>query len=100
VESRSSVDILISGSPVEIRSPKDAERLGIRTVYQEFNLVPALSVADNIFLGDEPERNPLGFVDWKTMYARSAELFSRLGMTSLDPRKIVGKLVVAQKQMV
>ena len=56
-ESRSSGEILVNGSPEDIRSPKDAERLGISTVYQEFNLVPALSVAENIFLGDEPLKN-------------------------------------------
>jgi ribose transport system ATP-binding protein len=99
-ETRSSGEIRVSGSPVEIRSPKAAERLGISTVYQEFNLVPALSVAENIFLGDAPEKNFLGFVDWGTMFARSTELFSRLGMKSLDPRRSVRELGVAQKQMV
>jgi ribose transport system ATP-binding protein len=99
-ETRSSGEILIHGSPAEICSPKDAERLGISTVYQEFNLVPALSVAENIFLGDEPVKNSLGFVDWKMMFARSEELFSRLGMKSLDPRRRVRDFGVAQKQMV
>jgi ribose transport system ATP-binding protein len=99
-ETRSSGEVLVNGMPAEVRSPRDAERLGISTVYQEFNLVPALSVAENIFLGDEPEKNFLGFVDWGMMHARSAELFSRLGMKSLDPRKSVRELGVAQKQMV
>jgi ribose transport system ATP-binding protein len=99
-EARSSGELLVSGSAAEIHSPKDAERLGISTVYQEFNLAPALSVAENIFLGDEPEKNSLGFVDWKTMFSRSAELFSRLGMKSLDPQKPVRELGVAYKQMV
>jgi ribose transport system ATP-binding protein len=99
-ETRSSGEILVNGSPAEIRSPKDAEQLGISTVYQEFNLAPALSVAENIFLGDEPEKNFLGFVDWKTMFAGSNELFSRLGIKLLDPKKPVRELGVAQKQMV
>jgi ABC-type sugar transport system ATPase subunit len=99
-EARSSGEILVNGSPAEIHSPKDAERLGISTVYQEFNLVPALSVGENIFLGDEPEKNSLGFMDWEMMFSRSAELFSRLGMKMLDPRKSVRELGVAQKQMV
>jgi ribose transport system ATP-binding protein len=99
-ETRSSGELLVNGAPAEIRSPKDAERMGVSTVYQEFNLVPALSVAENIFLGDAPEKNSLGFVDWKMMFARSADLFSRLGMKSLDPKKPVRELGVAQKQMV
>ncbi|MBX6342786.1 MAG: sugar ABC transporter ATP-binding protein, partial [Thermomicrobiaceae bacterium] len=58
-------EILVDGQPVQITSSADAQRLGISTIYQEFNLVPALSVAENIFLGRQPRR--LGLVDRRAM---------------------------------
>lgn len=62
---------------VRIRSAQDAERLGIATIYQEFNLVPGLTVAENIFLGRQP-RTALRLIDRKTMRARAAELLRRV----------------------
>src|SRR6266550_2506546 len=65
-------EIRINGRPVDISSPREALALGIRVIYQELNLVPQLSVAENIFLGALPTR-PLfssglttGVVDWRT----------------------------------
>ena len=57
-------EIRINGQPVEIDSPRDARDLGIRVIYQELNLVPHLSVAENIFLGELPTRWG-GIVDWR-----------------------------------
>lgn len=54
--------LLVDGEEVTVRSAQDAERLGIATIYQEFNLVPGLTVAENIFLGRQP-RTRLGLVD-------------------------------------
>ena len=84
---------------MEIGSPRDARDLGIRVIYQELNLVPQLSVAENIFLGELPTRWG-GIVDWRTL-ARShdARCSTDLGMT-LDPRAPVGRLGLAQRQMV
>ncbi|MDC7339159.1 sugar ABC transporter ATP-binding protein [Streptomyces lydicus] len=83
---------------VQIRSAQDAERLGIATIYQEFNLVPGLTVAENIFLGRQP-RTALGLVDKKTMYARAAELLARVRL-DVSPRTPVGELGIARLQMV
>ncbi|MER7151038.1 sugar ABC transporter ATP-binding protein [Streptomyces lydicus] len=83
---------------VQIRSAQDAERLGIATIYQEFNLVPGLTVAENIFLGRQP-RTVLGLVDKKTMYARAAELLARVRL-DVSPRTPVGELGIARLQMV
>ncbi|MFI1434577.1 sugar ABC transporter ATP-binding protein [Streptomyces lydicus] len=83
---------------VQIRSAQDAGRLGIATIYQEFNLVPGLTVAENIFLGRQP-RTALGLVDKKTMYARAAELLARVRL-DVSPRTPVGELGIARLQMV
>ena len=89
-------DIRLDGHAVEIDSPRAARALGIRVIYQELNLVPQLSVAENIFLGDLPARR--GFVDWRTLYESTSALLLDLGLT-LDPRAQVGGLGLAQRQM-
>ena len=91
--------IVVDGETVVIDSPQKAMTLGISIIYQEFNLVPFLSAAENIFLGREPKSSIPGFVDFKTMYAESQRLIDDLGV-SLDIRTPVNKLSVAQQQMV
>ncbi|TSB20475.1 sugar ABC transporter ATP-binding protein [Streptomyces benahoarensis] len=83
---------------VHIRSAQDAERIGIATIYQEFNLVPGLTVAENIFLGRQP-RTALGLVDRKTMRARAAELLRRVRL-DVSPSTPVAELGIARLQMV
>ncbi|PLW66178.1 sugar ABC transporter ATP-binding protein, partial [Streptomyces sp. DJ] len=89
--------ILVDGEPVRIGSAQDAERLGIATIYQEFNLVPGLSVAENIFLGRQPRR--FGLVDRRRMNADAAALLQRVGV-DVDPRTPVAELGIARLQMV
>ena len=72
--------------------------IGIRMIYQELNLIPDLTVAENIFLGHEP-RTTLGLVDNVAMRRQSAELLAQLGV-SIDPATPVGELTVAGQQMV
>src|SRR5712692_3655978 len=91
-------EIRINGQPVAINSPGDALALGIRVIYQELNLVPQLSVAENIFLGTAPTRWG-GVVDWRSLYDNTSRLLADLGMT-LDPRSSVSRLGLAQRQMV
>ncbi|MFD7661608.1 sugar ABC transporter ATP-binding protein [Streptomyces sp. NPDC059788] len=83
---------------VHIRSAQDAERLGIATIYQEFNLVPGLTVAENIFLGRQP-RTALRLIDKKTMRARAAELLRRVRL-DVSPDTPVAELGIARLQMV
>jgi ribose transport system ATP-binding protein len=94
-------EIRIDGERVDIESPHDALARGIRVIYQELNLVPHLSVAENVFLGDAPTLWG-GIVDWKALYARTAALFRELGLeeAALDPRARVSRLGLAQRQMV
>lgn len=83
---------------VHIRSAQDAERLGIATIHQEFNLVPGLTVAENIFLGRQP-RTAFGLVDKKAMRARAAELLERVRL-DVSPNTRVAELGIARLQMV
>jgi ribose transport system ATP-binding protein len=94
-------EIRINGQAVTISSPRDALALGIRVIYQELNLVPHLSVAENIFLGALPAHWS-GIVDWRALYDRTSRLLADLGMdvTALDPRAPVARLGMAQRQMV
>src|SRR5919112_3173256 len=89
--------VTLDGAEVEIRNPAHAQSLGISTIYQEFNLVPHLSVGENIFLGREPVR--LGLIDRRAVNRRAAEVLGGLGL-GLDPRRPVKGLRVAEQQMV
>jgi len=93
--------IEIKGQQVRLRNPSHAQQLGVSTIYQEFNLVPYLNVAQNIFLGRYPKRKaPLSFlVDHPTMHEESRKVLSTLNM-AVDTRSIVASLGVAQQQMV
>ncbi|MFD0306523.1 sugar ABC transporter ATP-binding protein [Streptomyces sp. NPDC127119] len=89
--------IVVDGEKVRIHGAQDAARLGIATIYQEFNLVPDLTVAENIFLGRQPRR--LGMIDRKRMEADAAVLLERVGV-SVSPRARVRELGIARLQMV
>jgi ribose transport system ATP-binding protein len=78
-------------------APRDSIALGISTIYQDFNLVSTLTVADNIFLGDEM-MTPYRFVDRTKQLRKAAELLDRLSIR-IDARELVGELSPAQKQM-
>lgn len=91
-------EILLDGAAVRLTSPLAAQAAGIATVYQEFSLVPQLSVARNIFLGREP-RGALGLVDEARLNADAAQLLLRFNI-ALDPRIEVSELSVAEQQLV
>ena len=92
-------EILLNGKPVHIDSPQSAMELGISIIYQEFNLVPYLNAAENIFLGREPRAKIPSFVDFRKMYADAQAIIDRLGV-KLNVRTPVNRLSVAQQQMV
>ncbi|MEV7565864.1 sugar ABC transporter ATP-binding protein [Streptomyces tanashiensis] len=87
-----------NGSPVRLRSPSAAVRLGIATIYQELDLVEGLSVAENVHLGHEP--TTAGFVRTRAARATTAALLKRLGHPEIDPARRVGELSAAQRQIV
>src|SRR6267142_146505 len=73
-------EIRLDGRPVRIRNPHDAQALGISTIYQEFNLAPDMTVAENIFLGREPLRiRALSIIDRRELVGRTRDV-----LTSLD----------------
>jgi len=78
-------------------TPAQARELGIAVIYQEFTLIPELSAAENIFLGDFPLIGPI--LDRKSMWARAAELFARLGV-QIDPKTPVQGLTTGYQQIV
>ncbi len=91
--------IRMDGREVDLRDPLEASRLGITMIYQEFNLVPQLSVAENIFLGREPVRGLLRLVDWRRLHRDARDVLARLGL-ELDVKRRVAELSIAQQQMV
>ena len=89
--------IRIAGDAVHPRSPLEAQRLGISTVYQEVNLCPNLSVAENIFAGRYPRKR--GMIDWRGMEAQARALLARLSL-EVDVTRLLSSYPVAVQQMV
>jgi ribose transport system ATP-binding protein len=94
---RTSGTIRFDGREADFRSPKEAREAGISTIYQEINLVPFRSIAENIFLGREPRR--FGLIDWKTIHRRAQELLDSFGL-QIDVSKPVREFSTAIQQMV
>ena len=90
--------IELIGEAVTIHSPKHAALHGIAMIHQELNLVPDMSVADNIMLGREP-RTARGTVDRKAMTARAHELLAEVGL-DLDPRRLIRQCRIAEQQLI
>ncbi|MGF1647704.1 MAG: sugar ABC transporter ATP-binding protein [Kineosporiaceae bacterium] len=86
------------GTEVRLPSPLSATRLGIATMYQELDLVPGLSVAENVFLGHEP--SVAGLVRRGAQARRAADLLRRLGHPEIPPHREVGRLSAAAQQVV
>jgi ABC-type sugar transport system ATPase subunit len=98
VHRRDAGEIRIDGNPVEILSPHLAQTLGIVTIYQERNLIPYLSVGENILLGELP----VGFltvVQWNRLFDRAAAILSNLNL-NLNPRDLVANLTTGEQQAV
>jgi len=91
--------IRIDGQAVPIPDARAAQRLGIAIVYQEFTLVPDLSVSENIFLGRWPRSARTRCVDFTELHRRAVELLALLGI-ELPVRNTVGAISIAQQQMV
>ncbi|HMR33724.1 MAG TPA: sugar ABC transporter ATP-binding protein [Geminicoccaceae bacterium] len=90
-------EMRLDGRPVRFRSARDALAAGIGMVHQELSIVPALSVAENVFLGVQPTK--AGIVDWRGMAAEAREHLKRLGI-DVDPMTEAGRLPVGLQQLV
>ena len=90
-------EIHLGGAAVQFASPQEAEAAGIRTLYQEVNLCPNLSVAENIFAGRQPKR--FGRIDWSVIRQRADAALARLNI-ALDVTKSLDAYPIAVQQMV
>ena len=94
---RDAGEVVFDGRPVAFATPQDAQRGGISTIYQEINLVPYRSVAENVFLAREPKR--FGLIDWPRMN-REAEAVLQRFRIAIDVRAPLLRYTIAIQQMV
>ncbi len=90
--------ICIDGKEVNVQTPNQAKAEGISIIFQELNLIPSISIAENIFLGRLPCKG--GVVDRKTLEEKTRRALSRVGLGDMDPKSLVGTYSVAQQQMI
>ena len=91
-------ELVWEGSPVKFARPLDAQRRGVSTIYQEVNLIPLMSVAQNIYLGREP-RNRIGLIDYSQMFADARTLLTTYGI-DIDVKRPLRSLALGVQQMV
>src|SRR5438874_12922094 len=94
---RDAGEITVDGRPVSIGSPRDAQALGIATIYQELSLVPQLTVAENILLGHEPSR--AGWIDRARLRDAARRSLDEVGL-AIDPARRLDRLGIAEPQLV
>ena len=92
-------EIRIKGEPVVIRSPRESSRHGIGIIHQELEVIDSLDIAGNVFLGREPSRGPLRFLDRRKIEADTVAVLDRLDLR-VSPRSLVRDLSTAHQQMV
>jgi simple sugar transport system ATP-binding protein len=90
-------EVRLEGERMRFTTPHDALAAGISTVYQEIDLLPNLTVAENIWLGREPRR--LGVIDWRRMRTEAREVLASLGL-DIDPASMLGSHSLAVQQLV
>lgn len=91
-------EIFLQGEKVEVRDVNHARELGLSIIHQELNMVPDLTVAQNLYIG-RPGSHSKGYINDAALVKQARELFDRLGM-DIDPRARIGDLSVARQQMV
>lgn len=90
-------EIFLEGEPLLVNTPRETLDAGISIIYQEFNLIPYLSIFENIYLGKEIRKN--GLIDKTTMIEESKKILEMVGL-KINPKTLVNRLSIAQKQMV
>ncbi len=92
--------IEFDGKPVTIDGPATAHRLGLRFIHQEMNIVPALSVAENIFVGRRYPTRAGVLIDWRRLRDTARDALARLGITDIDPRLPMARLSLGDQMLV
>ncbi|UZR98450.1 sugar ABC transporter ATP-binding protein [Chondrinema litorale] len=90
--------LFLDGEEVSFKTPREANDKGIAIIHQELNLIPYLSITENIFLGRELV-NKFGFLDYETMHAQSREWLKKLDF-NIDPKTKVSKLRIGEQQLI
>jgi ABC-type sugar transport system ATPase subunit len=93
-------EITLNGRPVTISSTRDAYRLGLRFLYQELNVLPRLSVAENLFLGRSYPTRLGGLIDWSALHERARAPLAELGVADIAPETILGRLSIGDQMIV
>lgn len=96
---KDSGQVFLDGCEIFVKSPKEANDLGISIIYQEFALVPHLTVAENIFIDRLSEDNK-GFISWKKLRGSARQLLDELGFNDIKETEIVSDLSIAYQQVV
>lgn len=92
-------DIFIKGENKRFYNTREAEESGVAIIYQELNLIPELTVAENIFLDRQPT-NSLGAIDWRKLNSDTQALLDELGIRDFKPADQVESITVGKQQMV
>jgi len=92
-------DIFINGETKRFRNTREAEESGVAIIYQELNLIPELTVAENIFLDRQPT-NSIGAIDWRKLNSDAQDLLDELGIKDFKPTDQVKSITVGKQQMV
>ena len=92
--------IRLGSEPAKIASPADAHRRGLRFVHQELNIVPQLSVAENMFLGRDYPRRLGVFIDWSVLHSASQSALEALSILGIDPRTKMARLSSGDRLLV
>ncbi|MCB9993172.1 MAG: sugar ABC transporter ATP-binding protein [Hyphomicrobiaceae bacterium] len=95
-----SATIRVDGKAVQIEDAASAHRLGLRFIHQELNVVPALSVAENIVMAQGYPRRGGILVDWQTLNRIAKEALERLGVSHIDPRTRMARLSTGDRMLV
>ena len=92
--------VKLDGKEVTFTNPKEAEEKGIIVIHQELNIIPHLTVAENMYLGKELTYGKTGILNTKAMKKQTVQSLKRLGVTNIHPDETAGNLSVGQQQMV
>ncbi|WP_010096425.1 sugar ABC transporter ATP-binding protein [Ornithinibacillus scapharcae] len=100
IHDRDAGEIRVNGEEVQFINPKQAEAKGIVVIHQELNIIPNLTVAQNMFLGKEIKYGRTGILNHKKMKSLTEESLQKLGVINISPDDIAGELSVGKQQMV
>ncbi len=95
-----SVEIKVKGKAVIVRTASDAFAAGFRFIHQELNIVPQVSVAENLFLGHAYPRRLGVLVNWASLNKKASQALARLGITHIHPKEQMAKLSTGDKMLV